>query len=129
MSYPHAALAICLLLLATGCSSVTMEQRLPDQSLQAPAETGMSRVVFYNDTKTGLFPASKRVGIKVDGKGLGTLYAGQYVRVDLAPGRHHLDLSHRDTVEFHDEYSLRVEEADLYVRVFCTELTTTFEAS
>jgi len=89
----------------------------------------MSRVVFYNDTKTGVFPASKLVGIKIDGKGLAALYAGQYVRLDLAAGRHHLDLSHRETLEFHDEYSLRVDEGDLYVRVYCTELTTRFEAS
>jgi hypothetical protein len=102
------------------CTTVKTEYELPSQSLSAPAREDTARVVFYN---TG--PA--RIGIKLDGRGIGAPRVGQYIRVDLEPGRHHLDLSHVDTVEFHDDHSLNVTGEEMYVRVFSTDLSTDFD--
>jgi hypothetical protein len=89
----------------------------------------MSRVIFYKESPGGLDLGPRRIGIKIDGRGIVTLSSGQYVQVDLEPGRHHLELSHTDTLTFTDEYTLRVEDGPIYVRVYRTELSTHFDSS
>jgi hypothetical protein len=108
---------------------VTTEYQLPPQSLDAPAAVGTSRVYFYNQQGDRAALGSKRIGIKVDGRGVAALSAGQFVRIDLEPGRHHLELSESDTLEFRDEYALLVGGRDLYVRVYSTSLTANFDVS
>ena len=114
--------------LLCGCTSVPTEYELPAQSVQAPASAGTSKVIFYSEpVDRGM--GSKRVGIKVDGRGVAALSPGQYVRIDLTPGRHHMELSMSDTLEFRDDYALMVTEGDLYVRVYTSSLTANFDSS
>jgi hypothetical protein len=115
--------------MCSACTSVQTDVALPSQGLADSAPAGTSRVFFYNTGQRSGLTAAKRIGIKLDGQGVGTIAAGQYVRIDVAPGRHHLELSFTDTLEFRDPYSLTVPDGDLYVRLYCTELSAMYNSS
>jgi hypothetical protein len=124
----HLAIVFLVLPLAA-CTTVKTEQQLPDQALDAPHATDRHRVVFYNDTIVVLFPTSNRIGIKLDGKGVAAPYSGRYVQIDVPSGEHTLELSHFDVLYFHDKYPLKIEDRDVYLRVYCTPVATKFEQS
>ncbi len=88
----------------------------------------MSRVVFYNDAPGGMSSGGGRIGVRVDGRGVASLPPGRYVVLDVAPGRHHLELSHSDTLTFSDEYTLQVDSSRLFVRLYRGSLTAGYEA-
>jgi len=118
---------LLLLLIFAGCVSVPTELNLPSQTLDAPPAAGLNRVIFYNDSPRGPISEGRTIGIKIDGKGVTALAPGRYVRIDLAPARHHLELSHADTLTFSDEYSLQVAADPLYVRLYRATLSASYE--
>lgn len=116
--------------LLVGCTSVKKESTLPDQAFGSPVAVGTRRVVFYNDTSVAAFPTSNRIGIKLDGKGVESPYSGQYVQLDVPSGEHSLELSHYDVVlHFHDKYPLKIEDSDVYLRIYCTPFATKYDLS
>jgi len=115
------------ILFSSGCSTVRREYQLPDQSINAALTPGKARVLFFNDTNIALFPMSNRIGIKVNGRGVGSPYSGDYIQMDLEKGTHELYLSHFDLFYFTDTYSLVVDRDRLNARVYCSPFSTDFE--
>jgi hypothetical protein len=115
------------ILFSYGCTTVSREYQLTDQSLNAAMTPGKARVLFFNDTILALYPLSNRIGIKVGGRGVAAPFSGEYVQVDLEKGTYDLHLSHFDVFYFTDKYSLPVDRDKLNVRVYNSPVATAFE--
>lgn len=121
--------AAVILLALQGCAGPTVLRAEipilgPDISA-TPSVQGESKVLFFNNSNKLLFGIDNtgKVGIYVDGKGLGVLQIGQYVQISLPRGPHRIELVHVDIVEFRSSHSLEVGSEAAYVEVFATPVS------
>ena len=112
-------IAVISLLILCSCATVNLENNLPLQQLDEPINENKTRVVFFNTSNKILYAdGSWRIGIKIDGNGIANLHFDQYVQIDLAPGKHSLELSHVDVFTFRDKYDFMVKDKTMYVEVY-----------
>lgn len=120
---------ICVFsLMLCSCATVQQETLLPSQQLTDPVTPNTTRVVFFNTSNKALYAdGSWRIGIKLDGKGVANLHFDQYVQIDLEPGNHVLELSHKDVFTFRDKYDFVVGDEIMYVAVYNTPVSTKYK--
>jgi hypothetical protein len=82
---------------------------------------------FYNALNPLFIDGSWRIGIKIDDVGVQNLHINRYVQVFLDPGEYKLSLSHVDVFTFNDDYSFRVGNETMYVRVYNGLISTQYE--
>lgn len=116
----------CIVALLAACAGplvVVPEIRLLPPELDAkPAAANESKVLFFNNSNKLLFgiDGTGRVGIWINGIGLGVLEIGEYAQVSLPRGRHDIELVHVDVVTFNSKHEIVVGDGPLFVEVFAT---------
>ncbi|MEE9911100.1 MAG: hypothetical protein K4571_05185 [Deltaproteobacteria bacterium] len=127
----HIRITILIILSAilfVGCAvtPIQREINLPSQDILKPLtdDTKVRLIIFNNSNKfwTGI-DGSGKINLSLDGKGICRLSVGEYVIVETNPGKHTIDLEHRDFALFKSSHSISTIEKEHYVQVYATPVS------
>ncbi len=117
--------SLCMLSLLTACSSVAVQPQFafPSQKTGlAPSAPGKTRLVIFNASNALLHGMDRtgKLNIVLDGKGVGRLYMGEYLVIEVRRGVHRVQLEHTDMVSFKSSHTIRVSGKESYLRASAT---------
>lgn len=100
--------------------SEKIQQGTPQATATPTVSTGANaQAIFYNTASfLHKVDGSDAITISVDGKEIGTVTGGgEYLKVGLPSGMHHVTLSHRDVIPLTSTHEVEVKSPSIYVRV------------
>ncbi len=112
-----------ILLFGCAVAPIQREIELLSQDIAQPvSDTSKVRLVLFNNSNRFLYgmDGSGKINVSLDGKGLCRLSIGEYVIVETLPGKHTIDLEHRDMALFKSSCTISADEKINYVQVFAT---------
>ena len=112
-----------VLLSACGSAAVKPQYAFPSQRTGlAPSHASKSRLVIYNDSNMLLHGMDQtgKINVTLDGKGVGRLFMGEFLVIEVKKGRHRLNLEHTDVVSFKSSHSFNAAGRETFLRVSAT---------
>ncbi len=121
-----------LLISIVGCAQfrrLDPQYPLPNQSTSYQPQEGKTKVIFFNGSNFFLhgLDMTDKIDIVINNKNVGSIRLGEYVVIDLIPGKYQMKLTHYDIGTFSDEYTLEVIEGEMYIKVYNGLISTKFK--
>jgi hypothetical protein len=102
---------------------------IPSQSILAEAPSGLTRVVFLNDSDpigAGL-DGSHKINVKLNGKAVGSISINEYAQIFLEPEIYDLHMAHFDILTFKSDYKLNIGKEDVYIIIYSLPTSNAYE--
>lgn len=115
-----------------GCMVAPIQSELPllgANLAQRSTQSGEVVMILFNNSSKLMYglDSTGRINVRLNGKAVGGPNIGEYVMLQIPKGRHRLQLSHLDLIEFKSEHDIEAADDPLIVEMAATPISNSIQ--